>query len=107
MHKYGMAYGKEFRKKVFEIKLNEGLTNKQLAKRFGIHDRTICNWKNNPEPKRTKNKPAIKIDMKKLEDYVKKHSDAYQYEIAEVFNVSKSAIGYALKRLGISNKKKL
>lgn len=46
-----------------------------------------------------------KIDDKALMAYVSKHPDSYLAEIACVFNVSKSGIHAALKRLGISYKK--
>ncbi len=57
------------------------------------------------EPKKTRNKPATKIDMKALEEDVKTYPDAYQYERAARLGVSQRAIGNALKRLGISYKK--
>jgi transposase len=43
--------------------------------------------------------------MKVLEEDVKTHHDAYQYERAARLGVSQRAIGYALKRLGVSYKK--
>ena len=46
-----------------------------------------------------------KIEPEKLRGYVAADPDAYQKEIAEAFDVSKSAIQKALKRLGITRKK--
>ena len=43
--------------------------------------------------------------MKALEEDVKTHPDAYQYERSARLGVSERAIGYALKRLGVSYKK--
>ena len=46
-----------------------------------------------------------KIDPEKLREFVSKHPDAYQNEIAEAFNVSASAIQKAMKRMKIPRKK--
>ena len=43
--------------------------------------------------------------MNALEEDVKTHPDAYQYERAARLGVSQRAIGNALKRLGVSYKK--
>lgn len=45
--------------------------------------------------------------MKALEEDVKIYPDAYQYERDARLGVSQRAIGYALKRLGVSYKKTL
>jgi transposase len=55
--------------------------------------------------RRTRDKPATKIDMEALEQDVQTYPEAYQYERAERLGVSRRGIGYALKRLGISRKK--
>ena len=99
------SYSKEFRKKVFEIKKKEGLTNKQTADRFGISERVIYEWKHKPEPQKTRNKPATKINMEALKKDIEERPDDYHYERAGRFNVSTSAIFYAVKRLGIRYKK--
>ena len=43
--------------------------------------------------------------MEALKEDVKQNPELYQYERARKFKMSKSGIGYALKRLGISYKK--
>lgn len=43
--------------------------------------------------------------MEALAEHVKKFPDQYQRERAEHFGVCKLAIGYALKRLGVTYKK--
>ena len=100
-----MAYSLDFRKQVFKVKEKNNFTFEQTAEHFGITIRTLFRWKNNPEPKLKREKPATKVDMKLLEQDVKKNPDAYQYERAEKFGVTQSTIYYALKRLGISVKK--
>jgi transposase len=100
-----MAYSLDFRKQVFKVKQKEKLTFQEASDRFGITIRTLFRWSNRLEPKTKRDKPATKVDMNKLEKDVKKHPDAYQYERAERFGVSQSAIYYALQRIGISVKK--
>ena len=100
-----MAYSLDFRKKVLQIKEDENLTFGKTSERFGVGMRTLFRWQNRIEPKMTRNKPAVKIDMEKLRLDIKKYPDAFQYERAERFNVSQWGIGLALRRLEITYKK--
>ena len=101
-----MTYSLDFRQKVLAIKRQEGLSLDETAKRFGIGSATVSRWLNRPEPKRHRNKPATKIDMDALAKDIEHYPDAYMHERAERLGVSKSGIGHALKRLGVSRKKK-
>jgi len=100
-----MGYSLDFRKRVFEIKKRDNMSCKAVCERFGISTRTFSRWKRRLEPKLKRNKPATKIDMKALEKDVAKYPDAYQYERAKRLGVSSGCVLYALRRLGISNKK--
>ena len=100
-----MTYSLDFRKRVLSIRSKEGLSFAQTAKRFGVSVNSLFLWSKNLEPKRTKNRPTIKIDRDALINDVKKYPDAYNYERAQRLNVSTSGIYCALKRLGISYKK--
>ncbi len=62
-------------------------------------------WTKRLGPCRSRNKPAVKIDMDLLERDAELYPDAYQYERAERFGCSRRGMGEALKRLGISRKK--
>ena len=93
------------RKKIIEKKEEEKLSYAKVAKRFGIRAITVFKWSKRLKPKIKRNKMAIKIDMKKLMKDVEENPESYQYERAEKFEVSKSSIGYALKRLGVTYKK--
>ena len=53
------------------------------------------------------NRGFKKIDPKKLKDYVNKHPDSTQNEMAKEFNCSQSSIWKALKRNKITRKKRL
>ena len=57
------------------------------------------------KPKRTRNRPLLKIDPEALLEDIRKYPDAYNYERAKRFNVTASAIFYAIKRLGFTYKK--
>lgn len=101
-----MTYSIDFRKKVLAIKAQENLSFVEVANRFGVGKSTVVRWSKRIEPQRTRNKPATKIDMVALAREIERRPDAYQYELAELFGVSQRGIGNALKRLGISRKKK-
>ena len=100
-----MAYSLDFRKQVFKVKEKNKFTFEETSEHFGITIRTLFRWSKRLEAKLKRNKPASKVDMKRLEKDVRNHPDAYQYERAEKLGVTQSAIYYALKRLGISVKK--
>ena len=100
-----MAYPAQFRKKLFEVKNQEGLTALQVARRFGIGKASVLRWENNLNPVFKRNRPAQKIDMEALKKDIETHPDSYIYERAERFCVSASGMRYALKRWGISRKK--
>lgn len=100
-----MTYSQDFRDKVLKIRVDEKVSIRELAKRFGIGTTTITNWIKQPKVKKTRNKSATKIDMEALKADVAERPDAYLTERAKTFNVSPSCIFYALKRLGIVYKK--
>ncbi len=101
-----MTYSSDFRCKVLSVREKEGLTIAEVASRFCVGVASVVRWLKNPEPKRTRNKPATKIDMKALARDVLEHPDAYQYERAQRLGVSEKGVGHALRRIGVSYKKK-
>ncbi len=101
----GMTYSIDFRRKVLEIKERDDLSFEKVSARFGVGKSSVSRWAKRLEPCRTRNKPAIKIDMEVLSRDVELYPDAYQYERAERFGCSQRGIGEAMKRLGISRKK--
>ena len=101
-----MTYPLKFREKVFATKDKFDLTFEETSRRFDIPVRTLFRWQRKLEPCTTRNKPATKIDMDALAKDVEMLPDAYLRERAERFNVRIESIFYALKRLGVSVKKK-
>ncbi len=100
-----MTYSLDFRKKVLLIRSTENLSFAKTAKRFGVSVNSIFLWSKRLEAKRTKNRPAIKIERDRLMEDIKKYPDAFNYERAYRLNVSPSGVRCAMKRLRISYKK--
>ena len=100
-----MTYSLDFRRKVLSIKNKENLTFEETAIRFEISKASLTRWSICLAPKKTRNKPATKIDMEALKKDVELYPDAYQYERAARLGASQRGIGHALKRLKISYKK--
>lgn len=101
-----MTYSYDFRRKVLDVRKREGLTIAQVATRFCVGVASVTRWIKTPHPQLTRNKPATKIDMNALAQDVIDYPDAYQYERAKRLGVSVQGINYALRRLGVSYKKK-
>lgn len=99
-----MTYSSKIRNVVLK-QLQEGKSIRAVAKEHQISTRTVQNWKKDPTIKRTRNKKPTKIDDALLRKDVEMYPDAYQHERAVRFNCSARAIGIALKRLGITQKK--
>ena len=105
-----MSYPIIYRKRVIEYR-QEGHTLEETSEIFKIAVSTIQRWEKQLKEKGDlKNKPLNrsfkKINPEKLKEHIKNHPDAYIKEIAQVFNCSTTAIIKALKRLGITRKKR-
>ena len=99
-----MLYSLDFRKKVMKIKEKEKLTYPQTAQRFDIGITTVVRWGKRIEPLKVVRK-SRKIDMDLFKKDVEENLDSYQRERAKKFNVSKTCIYNALKRLKVTYKK--
>jgi transposase len=105
-----MAYSEDLRKKVIKY-LEAGHSQREAKEVFSISLSTVNKWHQkyertgdikNKVPSRT----FKKVDPQKLQAYVQEHPDAYLKEIAEEFNCSDMSIHRALKKLGITRKKR-
>ena len=101
-----MSYDIKFRQHVLKIREKEGLSFVKVAERFGIAKQTVYNWSKRIEEKKKRYKPTSKIDLEALKKDVEQYPDAYQYERAARFGVTQMGIWHALKRLGVTYKKK-
>ncbi|WP_237760800.1 IS630 transposase-related protein [Legionella rubrilucens] len=97
-----MKYSVDFRKKVLKIRKDEGLSIEAVASRFGVGKASVMRWLVALEPKKSRNKPATKINMELLQEDILNHPDSFQYERAQRFGVSASGIALALQRLKVS-----
>ena len=105
-----MAYSEDLRKRVVDY-LAEGHTLESTKEVFKVGLTAIKRWKKQyAETGKLSNKelnrPFKKIDPVKLAAYVNEHPDAYLWEIGEVFKVTDMAVYYALKKQGITRKKR-
>ena len=100
-----MTYSIDLRKKVLQVKEAAGLSLDECSKRFKIGRATIFRWTKRIEPKLTRNKPATKINMTKLEADIKNNSDSYLSERAVRLSVSSRCVWCAMRRLSITYKK--
>lgn len=98
-----MAYSQDYRQMILS-KLESGATYRALESEYSISKTTIQNWKKRPERKVVKTRKS-KIDMDALRQDVEKYPDHYQRERAIRFNCTQRAIGIALQRLKITQKK--
>ena len=99
-------YSLDFRVRVLKIKAEEGLSFSEVSRRFKVAINTVFLWSKKLHPQKNRNKGPTKIDMDALKEDVGSFPDAYCYERAERLGVSRSCVYFALKRLGISYKKK-
>jgi transposase len=101
-----MTYSIDFRRKVLKTKEEEKLSFAEVAQRFKVAINSVFLWSKNLQAQKRRNKGPTKIDMDALKEDVKVYPDAYQYERAERLRVSRNCVYFALKRLGVTYKKK-
>lgn len=99
-----MAYSKDYRQMILD-KLASGHSYRKLVEEYRLSATTIQRWKKSIERKKYERKPA-KIDAEALMADVQAYPDDYCYERARRFNCSDRAIAIALKRVGITRKKR-
>lgn len=100
-----MTHGYDFRRHVLSVREKEGLTFQETAERFSVGIASLTRWAKNPEPKATREGRPRRIDLEALEQDVRDHPDAFQYERAARFGVTPKAIWQALKKLRVTYKK--
>lgn len=101
-----MTYSVDFRRRVLEIKEKEKLFYRDLSKRFSISVTSLVRWSKKLEPKNKRNRLPSKINMEVLEKDIHERPDDYFHERAKRFGVTVNGIWQALKRLGVTYKKK-
>ncbi len=105
-----MSYPTQYRIRTIEYRL-EGHTLEETRETFKVSIPTIRKWeKQYKETGNLNKKPLIrkpkKLEPEKLKEYLSKHPDAYQSEVAEAFGCTATAVRKAYKRLEITRKKR-
>ena len=100
----GMAYSRDFRRKVLAVRNKEGLTIAEAAARFDVGSASVVRWIKNVERK-PQGARRRKIDLEALRQDVMDYPDSYQHERAQRFGVAQNAIFFALKKLQLTYKK--
>ena len=105
-----MSYSTDYRKRTIEYR-QAGHTLEETHQIFKVSKTTIREWEKQLNETGSLEKKALhrgsrKIDPETLKAYIAEHPDAYQSEMAEVFQCSESGIRYALKRHKITRKKR-
>jgi len=105
-----MAYSLDLRIRAMEL-LNSNEDIVEVSDLLGVSLSSLYRWKkrNNSKtlkPSYPKARGAYKLDERAMVDYISSNPDAYQHEIASAMNVTKSAIQWSFKRLGITRKKR-
>ena len=103
-----MAHSSDLRTRVLQF-IENGGSKTEAAKRFKVGRTAIYRWLNDPDPltpgKPGPTKPRL-LDPTALAEHVKVHPDQTLKERAAHFGVSPACVGYGLKRLGYTRKKK-
>ncbi len=105
-----MSYSRDLRERAVKYYMS-GYTLKETSEVFEVGINTISQWvKKYKETGDLSNKPLNrrfkKIDPEKLILFVEKNPDAFLKEIAEEFKCSIEAVRKAMKKLGITKKKR-
>jgi transposase len=106
-----MAYSEDLRKKAMEY-YHEGHSLRGTAQVFHVSYVAVRGWKQLEETtgslkKRELHRSFKKIDPVKLQEYMNEHPDAYLKEIAAFFHCGNTSVDKALKKCGITRKKRL
>lgn len=105
-----MSYDVRYRKRTIEY-YEAGHTQAETSEVFGISPTTLKRWiKKQRETGNLADSPVHrkhkKIDPEKLKAYITAHPDAYQHEMAKEFGCCRKAIWQALRKHGITLKKR-
>jgi transposase len=100
-----MTYSKDFRQKVLRVRERDNLSIAEVSERFSVSIASVVRWLRRLEPRKTRCKPATKIDRIALARDVREYPDAYNRERAIRIGGSAQGIAHALRRMNISYKK--
>jgi len=105
-----MAYSLYFGTTALQL-LEQKNPVKEVAELLNVGTATLDRWKQRQKQGQLqasypKSRKPYKVDESALCSYLEQHPDAYQHELAQELGVTKSAIQWAMKRLGFTRKKR-
>lgn len=105
-----MAYSEDMRKRALEL-IASGKSVAEISRLLNVSVSSLIRWQHRQKEGRLgawypKTRGSYKVDEEKLKAYVAEHPDAYLYEIAEAIGSKTTTVDYALRRLGITRKKR-
>ena len=99
-----MTYSEDLRNRARAL-IAQGYKPKVVSELLNVTTRSIYNWVHCSEPsKKPGRKGSYKFKDADLLADIKRYPDDYIHERAKRFNMSKSGMHHAMKRLGISKK---
>lgn len=98
-----MTYPVAFRKLVLQKRSQ--MSYRKLAALYGISVNAIRRWEQELEPRKYRGTPS-KINSDRLRQDVADYPDDYYFERAARLGCSKQGIGHAMRRLGLTRKKR-
>ena len=99
-----MSYSKDLRKRAIDLVIEENKSMRSVSQLFGVQYNTVKDWvkifkeTGKMSPKPICGKQSYKIDLSELYQQVLEHPDRFQYEHAQTFGVTQSAISKALNK---------
>jgi hypothetical protein len=87
-----MSYPIKFRRHILHAKARDCLSFADVSLRFSVDIASVKRGSKQLEPKPYKPRKDRKVDLEALRDDVRTYPDAYQYEHAERFGVTRKAI---------------
>ena len=105
-----MAYSLDMRQCALDL-LEEGKSKTEISRMLRASRTSIVRWSKRASKGELaavypKKRGGFRVDDEKLKDYVAKHPDAYQVEIAEAIGAKENTVYRALHRLKITRKKR-
>jgi transposase-like protein len=102
-----MAYSKDLRERVLFF-VEKGGSKTEAARQFGVSRAIVFMWCRRPaqrEAKKPGPKGCWKLDLLKLRGMVIARPDSYQQELAKALGVTRQAVCFGLRKLGVTRKK--
>lgn len=103
-----MAYSMDLRKRAMEL-LEAGKSQTEISELLGINRKTLYEWKQRDGELGTwypSRRGAYHIDEAAIKAHLEKEPDAYLSELATVAGGTAQGVRHALKRMGITRKKR-